>query len=141
MKEKQSDQHEPVAPVVADMLDQACKSYAEFWSCLSVKPSTDEDDRDVAERVRRGGAKVATYLAYVSRLVEGSVIDLDGRPFPPPSKVLKALRDLQDSYTLMASIESYDDLLNQPLVPWDEIRAALDEPEAREWMKTALAAY
>jgi hypothetical protein len=26
-------------------------------------------------------------------------------------------------------------------VPWDEIRAELDAPECREWMKTALAAF
>jgi hypothetical protein len=136
-----SNQHFDLAPLVAEELEIAGRDYAEFWNDLDARPSTEEGERIVCESIRDEGTQVSSHLARINQLANRSVVDLDGEEFPPPLGVMKALRDLQDSFALLAGISSYDDLLEQPLVPWDEIRAELDTPECREWMKTALAAF
>ena len=136
-----NSQHFDLAPRLAERLDVASRSYAEFWDDLAVAPADEEDERIGCEIIRDGGVQVSTRLALMNQLVNKSVVDLDGEEFPPPLGVMNALRDLQDSFTLLAGIHSYGELLIQPLVPWDEIKAELDKPECREWMKTALAAY
>ncbi|MGA9762642.1 MAG: hypothetical protein WBQ14_09480 [Gaiellaceae bacterium] len=136
-----TQQHVELAPLTAEVLDEASRDYAEFWNDLDARPSTEEGERIVCDLIRDEGTQFSTLLAYVNRLTSESTVDLAGEELPLPEGVAKALRHLQDSFVLLTGISSYDDLLNQPLVPWDEIRAELDTPECREWMKTALAAY
>jgi hypothetical protein len=141
LPEPDANQQEDLAPLVAKMLDGAARGYADFWGGIHFKPSSEQDEAIGCEAVREQGATFATLLAYASRLIGDKTPDLDGEEFPPPSGVMKALNNLQNSYTFMATIQSYQHLLNQPLVPWEDIRAELEKSESREWMKTALAAY
>ena len=136
-----SSEHFNLAPLVAEELEIASRSYAEFWDDFPITPVSEEDERADCEIISDVGVQVSTHLALINQLANKSVVDLDGEEFLPPLGVMNALRDLQDSFTLLAGIHSYGELLNQPLVPWDEIRAELDAPECREWMKTALAAF
>lgn len=135
------NQHFDLAPLMAEEIEIASRDYAEFWESLAVAPADEEDERIGCESIRDEGTQVSTHLARINQLANGSVVDLDGEEFSPPPGVINALRDLQNSFALLSGISSYDNLLEQPLVPWDEIRAELDTPECREWMKTALAAF
>jgi hypothetical protein len=137
---KSAEEQEDGAPLVAEMVSQASRGYAGFSSNL-LPPSSKEDEEVGNEAVRQMGIMFSTILADVNRVVRDESVDLDGELFPPPPGIVKALGDLERSFVLMRGIQSYDDLMRQPLVPWDEIRAELERPESREWMKTALAAY
>jgi len=139
-QDKARNKQEDASPLVAEMVDQASRCYADFSGHL-LPPSNEEAEARGCEAVRRMGLRFSAILADVNRVVREETVDLHGRPFPPPHRVVKALHDLEQSFALMSGIESYAHLLSQPLVPWDEIRAELDPPECREWMKTALAAY
>jgi hypothetical protein len=137
---KTRKKHEDFAPLIAEIVDQASRGYADFSGHL-LPPSNEEAEARGCEAVRRMGLRFSIILADVNRAVDEETVDLDGQAFPPPPGVVKALRDLEQSFTLMSGIQSYRDLLDQPLVPWEQIRTELDAPESREWMKTALAAY
>lgn len=56
-----------------------------------------------------------------------------------PEPVIRALNELHYSLAMMTTAETYDDLLELPLVPAEQIKAELESPEAKAWFKAALA--
>lgn len=132
------------APLIAYLLSQACRTYEAVEHTYSEEPLSDEDAREGLEILRRITHRWVVLLSFANRVIDApgdSPVDLEGRPFPPPGAVVRAIRDLQDNYGLLLGVVRREDVLVQPLVPWKEICSRLEQPEARNWMKTALAAF
>jgi hypothetical protein len=116
--------------VIADNLRHASDAYFKLWELIERQPATDEDCRAV-----RGRAwTLATLLAYTSRLLDAGA---EPGTDPVPSSIAKAVRDLHINYTLLASASTYDELLDLPLVPPEQITQELDDLSARRWMVAA----
>jgi hypothetical protein len=131
------------AVYVAKTLERASEVYLKVYPAFGLLGEEDaEAERKLAQRARGLSAVYAEHLANALRLIDLGQVEIIGRPLPPPAAVVKALRDLQRSYALLAEIEdSLDEALRLPLVPSAQISASLDKPESREWMTAAIAAY
>lgn len=129
-----ADKTTEAARVVVETLEVAVDDYLGMWPCLAHPPVSVEDDALGAKATREASAELGTLLAYANRLVADGNLEVSGKLTAPPAAIIRVLRDLADSYALLAHVTSYDEILQQPLVDPADIRTGLDEPAARQWL-------
>lgn len=122
------------ATAVADTLKVATRDYLQLWADLAHQPLDEEDARETCAILRAGGIQLAEALAYANRLASDGKAVFRGNEIPIPSCVVQALRNLEDSYILLATIRDYGDLAHLPLVPEDDLRQTLSDPTCGAWM-------
>lgn len=122
------------ATAVADALKVATRDYLQFWSDLAYQPVDEEDAQETCAVLRQEGIELAETLAYANRLVSDGEAAFRGNVVPVPGCVVKALRDLEDSYVLLATLRSYEDLADLPLVTEERLRQTLSNPACGAWI-------
>lgn len=128
------------ATVVAEIVEETTRFYLKtVWPGLGIEPEDGDDAAGVCEVARESGLKMVGLLAQANRLVSDATVEAHGRPAPPPEPVVKAMRDLTDSYALLAGVQNYDHLMHLPLVPPEKIRAELSDPVSRAWFAAVAA--
>lgn len=119
--------------LVADILGLSASTYVKTFRVLSSAHRRNADsDRAAGNTARDIGATGSSELALAKAAVEMGQVSA-------PEPVIRALNELHYSLAMMTTAETYDDLLELPLVPAEQIKAELESPEAKAWFKAALA--
>lgn len=121
----------------AALLVEAADVYLAFADELPrlLEAESDGDEEKAFSLLRRLSLELATSLAAANRVIDDSRISgisyVDGQD---PRPVQPLLRALGESFVLLASARSRDDLSTRPLIAPTKLRRAIEQHQVRNWV-------
>lgn len=124
----------------ADLLAEAADVYLAFADELPrlLAADADADEEKAFSLLRRLSLELATSLAASNRLIDEN--RLNGLSYPDghdPRAIQPLLRALGESFVLLASARTRDDLSTRPLIDPAKLRRALEQHQVRNWVTAA----
>lgn len=128
---------EQLAQYVAILIDDAAAAYQEFARTAPsiMKSGQLELDEELFAVLRQLGTEISTTLANASRLIDevmskyGKVANADD-----PSYLRDLIRALEDSFVLLISVHTRQDLMQRPLLHPAKLSRAMNHDSVRKWI-------
>jgi hypothetical protein len=128
---------EQLAQYVAVLIDDAAAAYQEFASTApSIMASKElEMDSELFAVLRALGSEIGVTLANANRLIDEVMSRHQGvANSDDPRYLQQLLRALEDSFVLLISVHTRQDLLGRPLLHPTKLENAMSRENVRRWL-------
>lgn len=128
---------EQLAQYIAILIDDAAAAYQEFArTAPAIMGSKQlELDEELFAVLRQLGTEISVTLANASRLIDEVMARHQGvANADDPSYLRQLLRALEDSFVLLISVHTRQDLMQRPLLHPDKLTRAMSHASVRKWL-------
>jgi hypothetical protein len=128
---------EQLAQYVAVLIDDAAAAYQEFAAAApSIMASRElEMDSELFAVLRSLGSEIGVTLANANRLIDEVMARHQGvSNADDPRYLQQLLRALEDSFVLLISVHTRQDLLGRPLLHPTKLENAMNRDNVRRWL-------